>query len=235
MEFDTFVGEKMKIAKREMASALILAVFVASLAAYTNNLTVSNSYTFGTASPDHRLLSQEGETNQHAKQMMETIEGELKKGTFEAVIAQLEDLTDEKGGFVYSLYMTYRDELWKGEVISKIPQDNMSSFVFQTRAIIEANGTVISITTSIISVPEDTQEEIPYATINIALRETFGTETPQPIAQVLSVVPWLITSLVWIAEGLIIGVPLCFVFLGVVLLVNRGIIPVWKKQLKKLR
>jgi hypothetical protein len=36
----------------------------------------------------------------------------------------------------------------------------------------------------------------------------------------------------WIAQGLIFGLPLCFVSLGIVLLFNRGIIPLWKNLLK---
>jgi len=43
----------------------------------------------------------------------------------------------------------------------------------------------------------------------------------------------LTTALVWIAEGLIIGMPLCFASLGIVILVNRGIIPLWKNTLKR--
>jgi len=213
----------MKITRREVGLAMVLAVLLAAAAAYTNSLSVNRETSF---------LSASESGNDRVKLVSETIEGELEKGKFEGVISQLEDLTEEKRGFVPSLYMTYRDELWRGEMISKIPQENMSSFVFKTREIIDANGTVISITTSITDVT-GTQGEAPYATIGISLRETVGIGAPEPIVQVMSVVPWLVTSLVWIAEGLIIGVPLCFVFLGVVLLVDRGIIPVWKKQLKK--
>jgi len=223
----------MKITKREMGLAMVLAVFVAGLAAYANSLNVNREAALLSGLEGLPFQAYTDGADQRVKLISETIEGELVKGKFEGVITQLEDLAEEKGGFVYSLYMTYRDELWRGEMVSKIPQENTSSFVFKTREIIDANGTVISITTSITDVTENDNQEAPYATINIALIETSGREPPQPIAQVMSVVPWLVTGLVWIAEGLIIGVPLCFVFLGVVLLVNRGIIPVWKKQLKK--
>jgi hypothetical protein len=47
-----------------------------------------------------------------------------------------------------------------------------------------------------------------------------------------AVVPLLITGLLWIAEGLIVAVPLCFACLGVVLIVSRGILPVWKRQFR---
>lgn len=216
---------------------MVLAVLVATLAAYSHSLYVKEGSFSGALLLEPCLETTQGIGNQpdgRVKQIRETIEGELKKGTFESVVSQLEELTDQNEGFVSSLYMTYRDELWNGEIVSQIPQKNATSFVFETRKIIDENGKVISITTSITDVTgKYTKEEVPYATIRMALKETTGLEPPEPIIQVLSIVPWLTTCLVWIAGGLIVGVPLCFVSLGVVLLVNRGILPVWKKQLRK--
>jgi hypothetical protein len=63
------------------------------------------------------------------------------------------------------------------------------------------------------------------------LYEHAGDSSPL-VDQLGGIVPVLTTGLVWIAEGLIVGVPLCFASLGVVVLVDRGIIPVWKKQLR---
>ena len=63
------------------------------------------------------------------------------------------------------------------------------------------------------------------------LYEQAGGASPL-VDQVGGIVPVLTTGLVWIAEGLIVGVPLCFASLGVVVLVDRGIIPVWKKQFR---
>ena len=40
------------------------------------------------------------------------------------------------------------------------------------------------------------------------------------------------TGLVWIAEGLIVGVLLCSACLGVIVVVSRGIVPVWKRQFR---
>ena len=180
------------------------------------------------------LYGLSGSADERVKEMRETIQAELEKGAFRSVVIQLEALTEGMAGFVYSEYLTYGDGLWSGEMISKIPQENMSSFVFETESIISANGTVIAITVSIRDITEGyTEEEVPYATVTIILDEVAGVKPPSPFVQVWSVVPLLVTSLVWIAEGLIVGVPLCFVSLGVVLLVKRGIIPIWKRQLRK--
>jgi len=179
-------------------------------------------------------LSDTTKVDQQVRQVWETIEGELRKGTFETVVTQLEALTEAKYGYIYSEDLLFRDNLWSGEVVSKIPQENMSSFVFGTKALIEANGTVISITTTVrTTVTPDKTEEISYSTVKTTLKETTGAEPPQAITQILSIIPWLVTGLVWIAEGLIIGVPLCFVSLGVIMLVDRGILPIWKKQLRR--
>jgi hypothetical protein len=228
-----------KITKKEIGSALVLAVFVATLAAYANVYVGDRSRDYGALLPQSldsvkELYGLSGGADERLKEMRETIQAELEKGAFKRVVTQLEALTVEKAGFVYSEYLTYGDGLWSGEMVSKIPQKNMSSFVFETESIISANGTVIAITVSITDVTgRYTEEEVAYATITIVLSEVAGVKPPEPFVQVWSVVPLLITGLVWIAEGLIIGVPLCFVSLGVVLLVKRGIIPVWEKQLRK--
>ena len=228
-----------KITKKEMGSALVLAVLVATLAAYMNVYVGERSGHYGAMLPESRdslkgLYGLSGGADERVKEMKETIQAELEKGTFKSVVTQLEALTEEKKGFVYSEYLTYGNGLWSGEMVSKIPQKNMTSFVFETESIISANGTVIAITVSIKDITEKyTEKEVAYATVTIALNEAAGAKPPEPFVQVWSVVPLLVTGLVWIAEGLIMGVPLCFVSLGVVLLVKRGIIPVWERQLKR--
>ncbi|MDH5448668.1 MAG: hypothetical protein OEX01_06690, partial [Candidatus Bathyarchaeota archaeon] len=82
---------------------------------------------------------------------------------------------------------------------------------------------------------ENTADDEQYSTIKTFLSEEFGEEkeTPGPVIQLMSVFPILATGLIWIAEGLIVGVPLCFASLGVVMLAKRVIIPLWKKELGK--
>jgi len=236
-----YLVKYVKVSKKEIGLAVLLTVLVTTLAAYTNSPLLKQGFIldFGLTSEESNLrsiweLSDTTKVDQQVRQVWETIEGELRKGTFETVVTQLEALTEAKYGYIYSEDLLFRDNLWSGEVVSKIPQENMSSFVFGTKALIEANGTVISITTTVrTTVTPDKTEEISYSTVKTTLKETTGAEPPQAITQILSIIPWLVTGLVWIAEGLIIGVPLCFVSLGVIMLVDRGILPIWKKQLRR--
>lgn len=219
-----------------MGLAIALAVFVATLAAYVN-IPAKDTLFETPLESDLKTFGDtfSGEQNdQRLTLRRDTIQGELIKGKFETVATQLETLTEEHYGFVSSQLMTYRDCLWTGEMVSKVPQENTRAFVFATRAIIDANGKVIYITTSITDVTGKSDgEEEPYSTVTITLKETHGAETPGPIAQIVSIVPWLVTGLVLITQGLIVGVPLCFASLGIVLLIDRGILPVWKKQLRR--
>ena len=73
--------------------------------------------------------------------------------------------------------------------------------------------------------------EIPLSDISIYLQEYAEGASPF-MNQLGAVVPLLTTGLLWIAEGLIVAVPLCFACLGVVLIVSRGILPVWKRQFR---
>jgi len=109
----------------------------------------------------------------------------------------------------------------------------VTQFTFDVRQVIGDHGKVthIGITITEVEVNQTGQAEEQLSKISMNLREVSSEQSPL-VNQIGSVVPWLITGLVWIAEGLIIGLPLCFVSLGIVLLVSRGIIPAWKKQLK---
>ncbi len=172
---------------------------------------------------------------QYSQVVSESIKGELESGAFESVIADLQMLTEEKDGYVKSLYMTYQEGFWRGVMICKVPQANVTSFTFNARAIIEANGTVNYINISIETVDLQVEEEqTEYSTIDFDLKEAKpGDGKNRIIDSISGALPILTTGLVWIAEGLIIGLPLCFASLGLVLLINRGIVPVWRGTLKK--
>lgn len=120
-------------------------------------------------------------------------------------------------------------------MICKVPPTNVTSFTFNARAIIEGNGTVTYINISIEDRDESQQnQESMYSTINLSLEEIEPNNGKnQIIASIASSLPILTTSLVLIVEGLIIGIPLCFASLGIVILVNRAIIPLWKNTLKR--
>ncbi|MGQ9726289.1 MAG: hypothetical protein ACUVQL_04080, partial [Candidatus Bathycorpusculaceae bacterium] len=187
-----------------------------------------------TLSETYGLSSSTG-NQQYSKVFSETIEGELDRGAFEKVVSTLEVLTENRGGYVKSLYMTYRDEVWSGTMVSKVPTANVTAFTFSAREIIDANGTVTYINISVESVnTSQLGEESMYSTINFNLREVKLKNGENGIkAAIAPILPILATSLIWIAQGLIMGVPLCFASLGIVLLVNRGIIPLWKNLLRK--
>jgi hypothetical protein len=236
----------MKIRRKEIYVGLVLSVLIALPAVYLN---VRNEKRYSPISPSllstgfqtdieesWGLGSYSQEAQQHFQMVSETIEGELEKGAFEDVVGKLEILTEEKNGYVKSLLMTYQDQVWSGLMICKVPPTNVTSFTFHARAIIESNGTVTYIRISIedINATQQSQENA-YSTINLNLKET-KPENGAPIGASLGpVLSVLTTSFMWIAQGLIIGVPLCFASLAIVVLVNRGIIPLWKNTLKKTK
>jgi hypothetical protein len=129
--------------------------------------------------------------------------------------------------------MGYENEVWSGTLTCKVPTDNVTSFTFDVRRLVNAHGKVthISIDVSEVEVNQTQTVEAPLSEVNMYLYEHAEGTSPF-LDQLGAIVPMLTTGLVWIAEGLIIGVPLCFASLGVVVLADRGIIPVWKKQFK---
>jgi hypothetical protein len=233
--------ENLRIKKKEVVLAVALCLSITIFAIYSNMKSAEEYYPWRSYLLESKSLtetyglSSSMGSQQYSKIFSETIDGELDVGAFEQVVSTLEVLTENVGGFVKSLYMTYRDEVWSGTMVSKVPTENVTSFTFAAREIIDANGTVIYINISVESVnASQFDEEGKYSTINFNLREVkLKNGENQVIAAIASILPILTTSLVWVAQGLIIGVPLCFASLGIVLLVNRGIIPLWKGMLKK--
>jgi hypothetical protein len=231
--------ENLRIKKKEVVLAVALCLSITIFAIYSN-MKSAEKYYYPMENLEARMLSEtyglsSSMGSPYSKIFSETIDGELDVGAFEQVVSTIEVLTENVGGYVKSLYMTYRDEVWSGTMVSKVPTENVTSFTFAAREIIDANGTVIYINISVESVnASQFDEEGKYSTINFNLREVkMKNGENQVIAAIASILPILTTSLVWVAQGLIIGVPLCFASLGIVLLVNRGIIPLWKGMLKK--
>jgi hypothetical protein len=230
----------MWIKKKEICLAAMLSILMIIFAVYSNVKNAEEYYPFenflaGETRSNSYGIPSSTEGQQYFKVISETIEGELNRGAFEGVISELEILTEEMEGYVRSLRMTYADRVWSGTMICKVPPTSVTSFTFSARAIIEANGTVTYINISVENVNASQQnQEDTYSTINLYLTEIKPENGKNEIlSSIMSALPVLTTSLVWIAEGLIIGVPLCFAFLGIVILVNRGIVPLWKNMLKK--
>lgn len=227
----------LKIKRKEIYVGITLGVLIALSAFYFNTRNEDN-YSLHLLGTDARKTVEsyglDQGTQQHSQLISETIEGELNKGIFENVISQLEILTEQKYGYVKSLRMIYQEQAWSGWMICKVPPTNVTSFTFDTRAIIEANGTVTYISISIEDVnTSQLNQESAYSTVNLNLKEIRpenGAGIGISLAPVISI---LTTSFLWIVQGLIIGIPLCFASLGLVMLADRGIIPLWKNMLKK--
>ena len=225
-----------KLKRKEILAAVILGTVVALSVLYVsvkNEERYSGFFSLKSRSSEGRYRASPsiGGTQQNSKLISETIEGELKRGAFEYVVDELEILTEEMDGYVKSLRMTYQEKAWTGFMICKVPPSNVTSFTFNARETIDKNGTVTYINISVESVEQG--QESAYSTINFRLMEVKpgnGVEIGASLTPVLSI---LTTSLWWLAQGLIVGIPLCFASLGVVILVNRGIIPLWKNTLKK--
>jgi len=232
----------MKIAKKEIGVAVALALTIAALSVFYNTASqgdsMENSWEFQSAARLNSMYGLSSESSEYVQIMDANIQGKLKNGTFETVVPLIEALTREKGGFIVTIQMTFKDSLWSGEIVSKLPPANASAFTIETRQRIDENGRVISIQINIreFASSQNITDGEQYSTIKTFLSEEFEEEkeTPEPVIQLMSVFPILVTGLVWVVGGLVVGVPLCFVSLGVVMLVKRVIIPLWKKEFSKL-
>jgi len=165
----------------------------------------------------------------------ENIQGELRKGEFETAVEGLKNITVDYGGRIPNLHMTYDNELWSGTLKCKLPTDSVTWFTFEVRKLVNDHGKVTHVLIDVneVEVNQTETPETPLSDISIYLQEYVEGSSPF-VDQLGAVVPLLTTGLLWIAEALIVGVPLCFACLGVVLIVNRGILPVWKKQFRKI-
>lgn len=132
--------------------------------------------------------------------------------------------------------LTFKNGLWSGEIVSKLPSENASEFTIGVRQVIDENGEVEHIQIDIREFysSQDGTGSVQYSTIETQLNEGLdGSAALEPVSQLMSALPILVTGLVWVGGGLIIGVPLCFISLGIVMLIKRVIIPLWKKELGK--
>ena len=229
----------MWLKKKEISLAAILGILIAFSAVYLDlkdnptHFSDRDSLLMQTDSRSSET-SYDGEY-QYSWVVSESIKGELERGAFERVIENLQILTEENQGYVQSLRMTYQEKFWRGLMICKVPQANVTSFTFSARTIIEENGTITYINISIEKVDQlETAEENEFTSIDFNLEEKkLEVANTHLLASLSPVFAVLTTSLLWIIKGLIIGIPLCFVSLGVIMLINRGIIPLWRNMLKK--
>jgi hypothetical protein len=218
--------------KLELVLAILTTLAVAFLAIYASLpknpdrtvLYIQSTRSYGSS-------SFQGTSTQQV--ITENIQGQLRKGKFETTVEGLKNLSLVYGGRIPSLHIAYDNELWSGTLECKLPTDNVTWFTFEVRRLINTHGKVTDILIDVneVEVNQTQTPEIPFSYISIYLQEYVESSSPF-MNQLGAVVPPLTTGLLWIAEGLIVAVPLCFACLGVVLIVSRGILPVWKRQFR---
>jgi len=228
-----------KIKKKEILLAISLTVLISVLALHFHSIQREREETFRIEPCGQYSRETKGsyENKEYEKIYIEEIRGKLIKGSFESVVMHIEALSEESKGYVESMSMSYKKGLWQGSLKCKIPPSKVSSFTFHVRATIENNGTVthINIQVQSIAKSEEDNEQL-YSTITIWLEEVEEIDehkAPTILVQIAAVLPVLETSLIWVAQALILSIPLCFVSLGIVMLFAKGIIPFWRKQLRK--
>lgn len=229
----------------ELAATFLLCVVLISASIYVNSPKTFTSFFSDPETtslrPQHGLQpTVSPETNQlqtspeeRKKDIKHWIEGELRKDTFPHVIVSIEDETEVLGGYIYSEDLMYSDGLWHGEIVSRIPQNKSSRFVFKVEELITANGTVIEITTRIRDISETSlSQEAPCATIWVILEEIEEKQVFE-LPVIPQIAPYLNTFFVWVATGVILGLPAYFTILGIALLIDRALLPATSKLFKK--
>jgi hypothetical protein len=219
--------------KLELVLAMSMTIALASLAIYVSLPKTPERTMLYMASSIRSYGSSSLQGTSTQQIITENIQGELRKGEFETTVEGLKNLTLVYSGRIPSLHMAYDNELWSGTLDCKLPTDNVTWFTFEVRRLVNAHGKVthISIDVNEVEMNQTETTEIPLSDISIYLKEYVEGSSPF-MNQLGAVVPLLTTGLLWIAEGLIVAVPLCFACLGVVLIVSRGILPVWRRQFR---
>jgi len=221
--------------KLELVLAILMTVTIASLVVYGSLRKDQDNRTtlYVTSAKSYSQSPTQGTSTQQI--ITENIQGELRKGEFETAVEGLKNVTVVYGGRIPNLHMTYDNELWTGTLKCKLPTDNVTWFTFEVRKLVNEHGKVTHVLIDVneVEVNQTQTPETPLSDISIYLQEYVEGSSPL-VDQLGAVLPLLTTGLLWIAEALIVGVPLCFACLGVVLIVNRGIVPVWKKQFRKI-
>jgi hypothetical protein len=184
--------------------------------------------------------SQTSAYDERIRDIKQWIKGELKKGTFEDVVMEIEAQTQENNGYIESEDVTFTDDTWTGEIVSKIPQNRSLQFVFEVRKLISDSGKVTSITTNIrdITPASETTIQKPLAQIRVTLKEISDKPWQPQLPNIQlpifnAIIPLLSTFFTWILVGIIIGLPAYFTVLGLVLLIDRALKPVTTRLLKK--
>ena len=247
-----------KPSKYEVKFALVLCIFLLIGATIVtmlsqrrlySDLAVTDLSSTSTSSMQRALREQYGlggspqtpiVADERIKDIKQWIKGELRKGTFEEVVLGIEDETETLGGYVESEDVTFTDDVWSGEIVAKIPQNNSLHFVFKIRSLISENGKVVSIVTNIkdITPTDGIAGQKPLAQIRATLKEISDKPWQLTLPTIelpflAGVVPVLSAFFTWVIIGLVIGIPAYFTMLGIVLLIDRALKPAANRLFKK--
>jgi len=245
-----------KPSKKELLIALIFCVILFSATIHANqpkprqylspNLTGASTQTqeqkrtlteqFGLSGGQ----SQPAVYDERIRDIRQWIKGDLKKGTFEDVVMGIEDETENLNGYIESEDVTFTDDAWNGEIVSKIPQNKSLQYVFKVRNLISENGKVVSINTNIKDITPTSGAATlkPLAQIRVTLRELsdkpWQLQWPTiDLPLFNAIAPFLSYFFMWIVTGIIIGLPAYFTILGLVLFIDRALKPMATKLFKK--
>ncbi len=218
---------------------IVLGIFIASQYVSLQPL---GSYAFNNSLPQSARNTYGNEdgapaTDSRVKDIRQTIVGNLEKGTFEPCVLGIHDLVDAYEGYIYTETLTYKEEVWSGEVVTRIPQENATEFVFDVRQLITDNGKVVSIQTVVTDITGEIgqNETLPPASIKIVLEETYGVPMAWSNIPIIGgAIPILASTFTIVGIGLVVATPSFFVLLGIVMLSNRVLRPlavrIWKQH-----
>ncbi|MFQ5911113.1 MAG: hypothetical protein ACE5IJ_10405 [Thermoplasmata archaeon] len=178
--------------------------------------------------------------DERVKKITQGILGHLKQGSFEVVGAEIQDMTMQAEGYIQLFRATFQDELWSGQIVSRVPQENYTSFVFEVKKLVSDRGRVVFAEISIedITGEEGAEEGETMATVRVDLDEKPPGEVVDlgPFEGFLSSAAAILTQFgVFLGYAVVLIVPLSVAALGFAVMVNRGLRPLWTRTLGMFR
>ena len=184
-------------------------------------------YTSQSNSP-HRVIS-----------ASEALVGEVNHGSFENVSSQMISSLDSVSGYIASSNLMYNGTTWNGVWAVNVPTSNATFFLFQMKALVDANGKTTSININTQDVTNSTggnQSKVPFAPFTITLQEmALNSGQAQPALDGLfgsigAILVVIFDGTLYVA---LIAIPLYLLVLGSVLVSGRFLYPTFLKVMSK--
>ncbi|MFQ5950775.1 MAG: hypothetical protein ACE5KH_01660 [Candidatus Geothermarchaeales archaeon] len=180
-------------------------------------------------------------TGERVKRITQGILGHLEQDSFEEVAADIQNMTLEVRGYVELFRASFQDELWSGQIVSRVPQESYTSFVFDVKRLIEDEGRVVFAEISIEDItgkPGAEEEEESMATVRVDLDEKPRGEVVDlgPVQRFLSTAASILTQFgVFLGYIVVLIVPLSVAAFGFAIMVNRALRPLWGMTLRNFK